>query len=35
MDYDFEPAGYDAEKIEAGVRLILAGIGGGRDPWWP
>lgn len=27
MDYEFEPVGYDASKIEAGVRLILEGIG--------
>ena len=30
MDYDFEPVGYDAAKIEEGVRLILQGIG--EDP---
>jgi len=30
VDYEFEPVGYDAEKIEAGVRLILEGIG--EDP---
>jgi len=30
VDYELEPSGYDAEKIEAGVRLILEGIG--EDP---
>ena len=30
MDYEYEPVGYDATKIEQGVRLILEGIG--EDP---
>jgi GTP cyclohydrolase I len=30
MDYQYEPVGYDAAKIEQGVRLILEGIG--EDP---
>lgn len=30
MDYEPEPEGYDASKIEQGVRLILEGIG--EDP---
>lgn len=30
MDYEYEPVGYDAAKIEQGVRLILEGVG--EDP---
>lgn len=30
MEYELEPVGYDAAKIEEGVRLILQGIG--EDP---
>jgi GTP cyclohydrolase I len=30
MDYELEPVGYDAAKIEEGVRLVLEGIG--EDP---
>jgi len=30
MEYELEPVGYDAAKIEEGVRLILEGIG--EDP---
>ena len=30
MEYELEPVGYDAAKIEKGVRLILEGIG--EDP---
>jgi GTP cyclohydrolase I len=30
MDYEYEPVGYNASKIEEGVRLILEGVG--EDP---
>lgn len=31
MDHEYEPRGYDAAKIEQGVRLILEGIGEDAD----